>query len=36
MLAVLELVRNLSKQIEHIYNEKEKDEDVNEEMMNEI
>ena len=36
MLAVLALVRDLSKQIEHIYSEKEKDDDVNEEMMNEI
>ena len=36
MMAVLTLVRDLSKQIEHIYSEKEKDDDVNEEMMGEI
>ena len=36
MLAVLKLVHDLSKQIEHIYSEKEKDDDVDEEMMSEI
>ena len=36
MLAVLALVRNLSKSVEQIYSEKEMDDDLNEEMMGEI
>ena len=36
MLNVLKLVHDLSKKIEHIYCEKEMDDDANEEMMSEI
>ena len=36
MLAVLNMVSSLTKQIEHIYSEKDKDDNVNEEMMDEI